>query len=608
MLQAAGNSDGYCLMFGLGPAGLAEGLAASWKGRVIVVDPDAGKVEAFRRRMDDAGLYGTRVVAHVGQPATYALPPYLAQLVVISDPRQPGLGEEGLLLRNVARTLHPYGGAAFWPLSAEILRRMADAAGLVGIQIRPVAGQGALLVRPGGLPGAGEWTHQYADAANSVCSTDTLVRAPLGLLWYGGPPNDEVLPRHGHGPSPQVAAGRLVIEGPDMLRALDIYTGRLLWQRQFPDLGQFYDNVLHQAGAGQIGSNYVTLPDAVYVVYRDAILALDSASGTRQREFRLPETSGGPRPPFGFLAAWDNLLVATGSPLATPGNVKPREIVQSALQLIPRLIMDLRGADAAGVAAEGTPHAPREGLHHAERDEYSSDGSGLLPAAYGSASRRLAVFDRHTGRPLWDRAAKYSFRHNNIAIGGGKLFTIDSLPAAALARLKRRGIELTDYQPRLLALDVRTGRDLWSTGSDVFGTMLSYSVEHDILLEGGSAARDRAPDEATGGDGCLPGRRRPYPLAGTDASLQRSLPAAPWHDPHPGPGVLALHRSARDPQAPVDRRADALEVHRATTAATRPWPARTCSLSAPRRPDSTTSRRTAARAIWAASSRVARRI
>jgi outer membrane protein assembly factor BamB len=480
MLQAAGNSDGYCLMFGLGPAGLAEGLVASWKGQVIVVDSDPRKVDAFRRRMDDGGLYGTRVVAHVDQPATYALPPYLAQLVVIPDPRQPGLGDEGLLLRNAVRTLHPYGGAAFWPLSAKILKRMADAAGLVGMEIKPVAGQGALLVRPGGLPGAGEWTHQYADAANSVCSTDTLVKAPLGLLWYGGPPNDEVLPRHGHGPSPQVAAGRLVIEGRDMLRALDIYTGRLLWQRQFPDLGQFYDNVLHQAGAGQIGSNYVTLPDAVYVVYRDAILALDSASGNRQREFRLPEPSGGGRSAFGFLAASDDLLIATSSPVAAPANVKPRELFQSAVQLIPQLIKDLR-----------VPPTPPV--------DSSDDRTGLLPATYGSASRRLAVFDRHAGRLLWDRAAKYSFRHNNIAIGGGKLFTIDSLPAEALARLKRRGINLTDYQPRLVALDVRTGRELWSTGGDVFGTMLSYSVEHDILLEGGSAARDRAPDEANAG-------------------------------------------------------------------------------------------------------------
>jgi hypothetical protein len=307
-----------------------------------------------------------------------------------------------------------------------------------------------------------------------------------------------------------------------MLRALDIYTGRLLWQKPFPDLGQFYDNVLHQPGAGQIGSNYVTLPDAVYVVYRDAILALDSASGERQREFRLPEPSGGPQPAFGFLAVWDDLLIATSSPVAAPGNDKPLELVQSAVKLIPQLVKDLSGAHGAGAAAGGKTlgQDPRVATG---KNAHPTAAVGwaflpdreLLPAAYGPASRRLAVFDRHSGKLLWDRAAKYTFRHNNIAVGGGKLFTIDSLPAAALARLKRRGIDPLDYQPRLLALDVRSGREIWSTGGDVFGTMLSYSVEHDILLEGGSAARDRAPDEADtgmvafqGGDGRIVWRER----------------------------------------------------------------------------------------------------
>jgi outer membrane protein assembly factor BamB len=293
-----------------------------------------------------------------------------------------------------------------------------------------------------------------------------------------------------------------VIEGRDMLRALDIYTGRLLWQRQFPDLGQFYDNVLHQAGASQIGSNYVTLPDTVYVVYRDAILALDGASGNCQREFRLPETSSGPRPAFGFLAAWENLLIATSSPLATPGNDKPLDLVHAAVQLFPQLFNGSSGAHDVGRI--GNPSYEQRIGNLSGNNADLLDGltigpTGGPPAAYGSASRRLAVFDRHTGRLLWDRAARYSFRHNNIAIGGGKLFTIDSLPAAALARLKRRGIDLADYQPRLVAVNVRTGRELWSTGGDVFGTMLSYSVEHDILLEGGSAARDRAPDEANAG-------------------------------------------------------------------------------------------------------------
>jgi hypothetical protein len=48
---------------------------------------------------------------------------------------------------------------------------------------------------------------------------------------------------------------------------------------------------------------------------------------------------------------------------------------------------------------------------------------------------------------------------------------------------------------RLIALDARTGEPLWSTAEDVFGTWLSYSDEHDILLQAGSRAKDRLRDE-----------------------------------------------------------------------------------------------------------------
>ena len=135
------------------------------------------------------------------------------------------------------------------------------------------------IIRAGALPGAADWSHQYGDAGQSVVSKDQLVKAPLGLLWFGGPPNDKILPRHGHGPSPQVAGGRLFIEGADLIRAVDVYTGRLLWERELKGVGEYYNITGHFPGAGEIGSNYVSLPDAVYVVYGKTILELDAETG-----------------------------------------------------------------------------------------------------------------------------------------------------------------------------------------------------------------------------------------------------------------------------------------------------------------------------------------
>ncbi|MHC4179096.1 MAG: outer membrane protein assembly factor BamB family protein, partial [Planctomycetota bacterium] len=458
ILKGTGVSEGYGLVLGLGDGRLAEALVRASKLHLIAVDPDAKKVDAFRRRMDEAGLYGTRVAAHVGDPVEYPLPPYLASLVVSQDFAAAGMKRGDPFFRAVFGALRPYGGLACLQASITQLEGPVGQARLEGARLKSAGKNWTLLVREGALPGAADWTHNYADAAQSVVSKDQRVKLPLGLLWFGGPSNDEVLPRHGHGPSPQVAAGRLLIEGGNMLRALDIYTGRLLWQRRLPGLGKFYDVTGHHPGAGEIGGNYVSLEDAVYVVYGGAILELDPASGETTREFKLEPGPGGQRPTWGYIAAWQDLLIASSIP-ASPAP-------------LPTSKAGSQPASAAGM---------------------------LLPVRYSSASRRLVVINRRTGERLWDRQAKYGFRHNNIAVGAGRVFCIDGMSPAKRKGLKRRGVQIADYQPRLMALDVRTGREIWSTAEDVFGTFLNYSAEHDVLLQAGSAFKDRAKDEADTG-------------------------------------------------------------------------------------------------------------
>jgi outer membrane protein assembly factor BamB len=479
--RAALSSEGYALLLGLQSPDLAEQLVRGSRLQWIGIDADVPSVARWRRRMDDSGLYGRRFTAHVGDPVFDPLPPYLAELIIADSLPAAAERQSVALVRRVFGLLRPYGGKAFFRnLSGAALRRLVDQAGLAGAETQ-AAQSGSLLLRPQGPPGAADWTHQYADAANSVFSPDRLVRAPLGLLWFGGPSNDDVLPRHGHGPAPQVSQGRLFIEGPDMLRAIDIYTGRLLWQHSLPQLGAYYDHTDHQPGANEIGSNYASSQDRVYVVHGNAVLELDAADGRLRRQFPLPPGPEGGPVYGGFVAVWEDLLLA-----------------------------------------------------------------GVQPSRYASDSPRLMVIDRHSGRVLWQRQAQYAFRHNAIALGSGKVFAIDALPQSMFDAWKRRGegpapakrpaaasnkvqpapekrpaagsnksesaLESVarllpgaapkppaGYQPRLLALDVRTGATCWSTAHEVFGTFLSYSAEFDALLEAGSAARDRAVDEADHG-------------------------------------------------------------------------------------------------------------
>ena len=465
ILAQAPRREGYAMVLGLDRPKLVEELVRGSRFHWIALDADPQRIDALRRRMDSLRLYGTRLAAKADDPAAAAMPPYLAELVVVPERPAQSADQTGAILLAAFRMLRPYGGTAlFLGQSANRLRTLAASQGLSGAEVRECEG-GAVLVRGGALPGAADWTHQYADSANTVCSADQLVKAPLGLLWFGGPPNDEVLPRHGHGPSPQVCGGRLFIEGPDMLRAVDIYTGRLLWQKTLPALGTYYNRTTHQPGANAIGSNFATIGDRVYVVDGGSVLEMDAGDGGLRREIRLKPGATGAPCFGGFVAVDENHLVVTA------GNTR-----------------------------------------------------------YAMDSPRLIVYDRATGQKLWERQAKYAFRHNAIVVGSGRIFCIDGrpkrtfrlfesigcgllkfVPSAARLRLESSeegksplpgtppARESPDYKPRLVALDIRSGNEIWNAEKDVFGTFLGYSAEYDALLETGSANRDRPLDEADKG-------------------------------------------------------------------------------------------------------------
>jgi outer membrane protein assembly factor BamB len=316
ILEMTDQREGYCLLLGLGNGELLEQLVSQSKLHIVALDPDSRKVESIRRRLDEAGLYGTRIAVHLGDITTMQLPPYMANLVVSEDQSQKSV-LSSVLFKHVFHSLRPYGGTACFlaPQSEhiQIMRRVTDSK-LPGSKITS-SGEFIMLTRAGPLTDSADWTHQYSDSANTVMSRDKRVKAPLGLLWFGGPSNDKILPRHGHGPSPQVVGGRLFIEGRDMLRAVDVYTGRLLWERDFTDLGRYYDNTDHQPGANEIGSNYVSVSDGVYVVYGDKIHVLDPATGRTSKEFSMPHED---RPQWGTIAVWEDILLATASPFNVP--------------------------------------------------------------------------------------------------------------------------------------------------------------------------------------------------------------------------------------------------------------------------------------------------
>ncbi|MEM7234620.1 MAG: hypothetical protein AAF517_20745, partial [Planctomycetota bacterium] len=592
ILRKANATAGHALVLGLGTGRLAEEIAAQSKLQVLVLENDATAVEAFRRRLQDSELLGTRISILREDPKSLAtFPPYFAELITSESPEYAESFTDEAALTGLFRLLRPYSGVASFPASSRDSYRKLNLA-VRGARLDAGrlerSGRFVLLRRTDAPAGSGTWSHQNGDGANTVASTDELVKTPLGLLWFGGPSNEGVLPRHGHGPTPQVAGGRLVIEGRDMLRATDIYTGRFLWERSLKDLGKDYDYTSHEPGANAIGSNYVTLDDAVYVVFGKGCLQLDPASGETKREFVLPVREGFEDPQsWGYIGVSEDTLVAGGQPVSgnsayfSPGDVngikpehlggkiddvkawtgiekgkrqfvaKPNEAEEKKLkkeerekrqkerkskqegfdrrfimehanrllalkdivsnipeerrkkvkdqkklgEIIDRLKKYLEGQKGRRTTDHDALVIKRELLAHIYGlPGYKSVPNGKFNAQGRSASKKLFGIDRQNGKIRWEYEAKYVIRHNAIALGGGAAYFLDRMPPWEVSRLKRRGKEVPK-DSRLVAIDLRTGKEAWGHSEKVFGTWVGYSAEHDLVLQAGSKSRDRANDE-----------------------------------------------------------------------------------------------------------------
>jgi outer membrane protein assembly factor BamB len=437
--QKLGASGGGYAVIANAPAGAAYEMVRSSSLRLIFLEEDAARAASLREALQAADIPGGRAAVLPLSLEAVRLPPYLCSLLVLADLRGGKAGPE--VMARIAQALRPFGGVACLPegvASPGDVRKWLHEAEVLGPPRAERKDGFLILRREGGLPGGGGWTHEHADAANTRVSPDRLVKAPLGLLWFGGPGNQEILPRHGHGPMPQSLEGRVLIEGMDSLRAIDAFTGRLLWKAHLPGLGTVYDNLAHQPGANAVGSNYASTPEGVFVAHGRRCLRLDPETGKVTRRYTLPKMPGEREDPeWTFLSVTEGVLIGAARP-AAPSKARAK-----------------KGSFA-----------------------------GL------ESSRRVTVIDLKSGKPLWSATAQVGFRHNGIAAGAGMLCLLDREPGPTAKGEKPKG--------RIVVHDLRTGRKLWEHSREVFGTWLGLSREHGVLVEAGMMTRDTLRDEAKG--------------------------------------------------------------------------------------------------------------
>jgi outer membrane protein assembly factor BamB len=292
IVKESGMRRGYALVLG-GTGRLALELARQTELIIYVIEPDAAKAAAMRKMLSAAGVYGARVT--VTQAALDAVPfaDYFANLIVCED----GFTSEKIAAPppEVLRMLKPCGGVAYAgrPPSAgdppPPVRQAVDAwaAGMKNV-LRDLGekdtkvdavGPWVKVVR-GPLPGAGSWTHEYANAGNTACSDDTRVRGPIGILWFGEPGPGRMPSRHSSAAAPLAIGGRMFVQGENVVMAYDAYNGLLLWERDIQ-------------GALRLGlktgsSNLAANENSVFVAAGDTCYRLDAATGDTVRKYKAP--------------------------------------------------------------------------------------------------------------------------------------------------------------------------------------------------------------------------------------------------------------------------------------------------------------------------------
>ncbi len=422
ILQTTGAKKGYCLVLGSGSGRLAYELAKRTDLRIYGVEADPQKVAAARKALDAAGLYGMRVRIDQGDPAQVPYADYFANLIgsesALVEGKLPGAAA------GAFRMLKPLGGTIcigqptaakgkVKPLSAAALRQWASGAELKGAEVTEHAGAWLTFAR-GPLPGAGSWTHQYAEPGNTTCSDEQLLKAPLGLLWFGEPGPGKMADRHRRPAAPLAINGRMFIQGEgtanriggeNAIMAYDAYNGVKLWERRVR--GALRTVISHNGGNAAVND------DSFFIAAGDQCLRMDAATGETKRAYRVPPAPNGRPRKWGYVAVIGDTLYGSRSGGGRSADaVFALDLATGAL----RWKYEAKGIPQGAIAiSDGTLFLARSDVTPEQRQEALKEQIEAIKKLSGSkrkaaeaklkaaAVRLIVALDAATGKTLWQR-------------------------------------------------------------------------------------------------------------------------------------------------------------------------------------------------------------
>ncbi|MCU0914417.1 MAG: PQQ-binding-like beta-propeller repeat protein [Planctomycetes bacterium] len=532
IVMETGVTKGYCLVLGAEQGRLSLELARRTELQIIGIEPDPAKVKTARAALDAAGLYGARVVIDQGDPSALPYSNYFANLIV----------SDSLLLTGkipgdaaqLARHLKPCGGVICLGVpagksgrpAADKLTSWLDNLHLGRSRSSQTNGLWAILKR-GTLPGAGRWTHQYANAGNTTCSDDRILSGPLGLLWFGEPGPAPMVNRHDAAAAPLAVNGKLFIQGENVVMAYDSYNATQLWRRDIPGA------MRTRLKARECG-NLAASDDSFFVALPDQCLRLDAETGKTLATYPLPTRPGDSAAHWGFLAYLDGILY--GSAMTRVGvsdrvfafDSRSGELLwQYEAKNIGNLTLAVGDGWLFFIDSSLTAEQ-RDQLMQRDRSRVAAltgDKAKQAEAAVKKLDARLAVaLDAKTGGKLWETPVDVTDCSNLGGIGGGDLMAIYSDGVLVLCGANANGHYWKQFlagqfsERRLVALSARTGEKLWARDANY--------RHRPILIGDMIVAEPWAYDLKTGRQ-----RMRPNPISGIEA---------PWQFLRPGHHCTAL--------------------------------------------------------------------
>ncbi len=542
ILEMTGQRSGYCLVAGSEQGRLAYELARQSKLNVIAVEPDPEKAEASRLTLEKAGLHGTRITVFNQPLDQMPFANYFANLIVSEThlltgriPVQPDA---------IARHLKPCGGRIMLgkPSAApeglghhdeqQIVEWLTELYHQAEGEL--TSNQPWYSLTRGKLPGAGDWTHQYGNIANTSYTEDQRIRDGLGVLWYGDPGPSSMINRHEAAGAPLSTNGRMFIQGTDSVMAYDAYNGNFLWEYKNPGAlrtGVFNNRETHNLAASD---------DRLFVAVGDTCSALDAATGEVVAEYATPESSDGIDRAWAYVAYDQGQLFGTSTIRQELEQQMRRRGLTVQSQTDAVFAVDTNtGKRAWTYRGENILHTTiaigpnnvyfiDSSISPEERQELYRRDKGELRNLTGDAAKqaeaemkqldlRLCVaLDRRTGDKIWERPVNVTDT-TEVSAGGGSLTVMYADGHLVLCGANANGHYWKQFlagefeKRKLLVLDAKNGAELWSKNANYMNRPAVIGQE--IFAE------PWAFNLHTGEE-----KKRPHPLTGEESQWRFSRP------------------------------------------------------------------------------------